>query len=273
MRSNAATTRTMLNLRPGDVITGLKLEKYKDHKILVLGRQGDGYFDFSKAGQAINIQKDSLGPYRWEERDSVFRSKEGAAQSLIGSDAKVLEGSGMVQLGWYRQMPTNSVTCVHIDPDNMLGTVSEPGTMAKMNALLDRSKSGTAAEHIRDVTLAIEMIFAGSELALTERHLCLLHILINGAARVRASKISQTSGIDILMGIMGMGGGMPSDLDAIFGDMGKATGSRSRGPFPFGFGNTRDGGLDAALGEILAQAARSERHRTPPRPGETRAAR
>src|SRR3989338_2309400 len=96
MRSNAATTRTMLNLRPGDVITGLKLEKYKDHKILVLGRQGDGYFDFSKAGQAINIQKDSLGPYRWEERDSVFRSKEGAAQTLSAQMRRCLKAPA-----WY----------------------------------------------------------------------------------------------------------------------------------------------------------------------------
>lgn len=188
-KSHKSVARQMFNLRPGDVITGLNCggADCSNRKILVLARCGGDYFDFSRRDNDINIARDPEGPYRWNEQEEVFRNAKGLAHDHIGLDSVVLEGAGLVQLGWYRELKDSSAARYFIEPSNLLGTVNEPGTIAKILALMNRS-GDDPVEHVKNMSLALDLIFAGSETALDERRMRLLHVLVNSNAAMRADR-------------------------------------------------------------------------------------
>ncbi len=204
----------MFNLRPGDVITGLNCggADCSSRKILVLARCGDDRFDFSRRDNSINIIRDLEGPYRWNEQEEVFRNAKGVAHDHIGPDAVVLEGAGLVQLGWYRELKDSSAARFFIEPGNLLGTVNEPGTIAKFTALMNRS-GDDPAEHVKNMSLAMDLIFAGSETVLDERRMRLLHVLVNSDAAMRSERhldgIRQSMKSDFFGRIFGGSGEAP----------------------------------------------------------------
>lgn len=203
-KSHKSVARQMLSLRPGDVITGLKCggDDCSSRKILVLARCGNDHFDFSQWADDINIVRDPEGPYRWNEQEEVFRNANGVAHDHIGPDAVVLESAGLLQLGWYRELKSSSAARFFIEPSNLLGVVSEPGTLAKIEALMNRSVDDPV-ERVKNVSLAMDLIFAGNEMVLDERRMRLLHILVNFAATVQVRGIHRSTADDLMSQLFG----------------------------------------------------------------------
>lgn len=204
-KSNTAISRRMSSLRPGDVITGLSCcQECNKLNILVLGRQGDGFFDFSLKSQNIGILRDPNGPYRWDERAMCFVNKDGHMHDHIDKTAVIIEGAGLVELGWYRQLPLYGAVRHRISPRGLMGPIDEPGTLAKVSALLEGAQNSD--EYVAGVSLAIDMIFAGHEHVVDERRMRLLQALINMAAEVQNKRTRSPGPLDFAAMLGEMGG-------------------------------------------------------------------
>ncbi len=210
--------RAMNGLRPGDVLTNLNCSGCQNRKILVLAHVGDDRYDFSVRADEVNIIRDREGPWRWVEHERLFRNKDGVAHDHIGSDVEVLEGAGLRELRWYRELPNPGLARFHIDPKNALGNFRDPATEAKLEALLNRS--GDNEGFARDLQQAIELIFAGGPDVLDERRMRYLVTLANASGQ----RLGRSRGIGDILGavIMGGAGGMvdlPPELRAVFGGL------------------------------------------------------
>lgn len=233
--------RIMNGLRPGDVLTNLNCRGCQDRKILVLARVGEDRYDFSVRANEINIIRDSDGPWRWNESEQVFRNRAGTAHDHIGAEVEVLEGAGLRELAWYRELPNPANARFRIDPRQALGAFQEPGTMAKLEAIINRSDDD--AGFARDLQQAIELIFAGNADAVDERRMRYLVTLIHAAGQ----KFGRGRGLgvdDILSAVIMRGGGMMADLPPELREMfgGLASRRRERG------GNSRDHASAARAG-------------------------
>lgn len=225
--SNSAVSRRMLTLRPGDVITGLGCcPLCKNMKILVLGRQGDGFFDLSLKSEHLDIVRDQQGPYRWDERVMRFVSEGGrVTHHHIDKTATILEGAGLIEIGWFRQLPKYDAARHQISPDGLMGAFTEPGVLAKVGALLKGATNSN--EHVAAVSLAIDLIFAGNEHVVDERRMRLLHVFINMVTSVRG-KSSAVPDMDAMLAAMALGDldspdGFMSALGAMIGGGGRRT--------------------------------------------------
>ncbi len=176
-------TRIMRTLRPGDVITNLDCPKHRHHRILVLASRGGTKFDFSmKASNDLNIIRDPNGPYHWNDVEQTFENDSGDDYGHVGADTVVLQGAGLEEVEWYRSLPPAQSDRFFINPKNLTGTKVDPGTLAKIEALLNRvgDEDDDGAQQVRNVSHALELIFAGTG-ALDARRASLMQLLINAS--------------------------------------------------------------------------------------------
>lgn len=210
--------RAMNGLRPGDVLTNLNCSGCHDRKILVLAHVGDDRYDFSVRADQINIVRDREGPWRWVEHERLFRNKDGVAHDHIGSDVEVLEGAGVRELQWYRELPNPGLARFHIDPANALGNFRDPATEAKLEAIINRSDDNEG--FARDLQQAIEFIFAGIPDVLDERRMRYLVTLANATGQ----RFGRSRGLGDILGAVIMSGaggrvGLPPELREMFGGL------------------------------------------------------
>ncbi len=212
--------RAMTGLRPGDVLTNLNCAGCQSRKILVLARVGDDRYDFSVRANEINIIRDTDGPWRWNEAEQLFRNRDGTAHDHIGSEVEVLEGAGLRELLWYRELPSPNLTRFQIDPRNALGAFLDPGMVAKLEAIINRSDDD--AGFARDLQQAVELVFAGSVDVVDERRMRYLVTLIHSVGQ-KLGRTSRGMGMGDILGavIMGAGGqeGLPPELREALGGL------------------------------------------------------
>lgn len=240
--SNRQLNRAMNGLRPGDVLTNLNCHGCQGRKILVLARVGEDRYDFSARADEINIVRDREGPWRWHESEQVFRNRDGTAHDHIGSEVEVLEGAGLRELAWYRELPNPGLARFHIDPRNALGHFRDPSTEAKIEAIINRSDDNEG--FARDLQQAVEFIFGSSSEMIDERRMRYLVSLVHAAGQ----KFGRSRGLgvdDILGAVIMSGGGMMGDLPPELREALGGLHSRSRRERG---GNGRDHHASAARG-------------------------
>jgi hypothetical protein len=214
----ANINRVMTQLRPGDVITDLDCPGCRQKQVLVLARAGDDYFDFSMRAPHISIIRDTSGPWRWTSHRQRFVSKAGKVYDHIAADATVLEGAGMLELTWYRELQNAPNPRFPIRLNDLFDSVaSEPGLRLKIEALLNREPKDEA----RNMMRMIDLIFAGAETAVTEKRMRLLMLTMKSFER-RGTLIGGLStglgdGPGVLLAKQLSGGKLPGGLEAIFG--------------------------------------------------------
>ncbi len=210
-KSHARLSRIMQNLRPGDAITNLDCPVHRNHRILVLASCGGTWFDFSvKSVGALSIVRDTKGPWRWDDHAEAFVNHDGRQYGHVGPETIVQQGAGIEQLQWYRDLPAPEADRWYIDPDDLIGTAGDPGTIAKLEALLARPDEGDGRQQIRNTSHVLEMILGGTG-ALDARRMRLLHVLINSCVgMVQQSRASQGRRSSLPPG-------MPPELAALFG--------------------------------------------------------
>lgn len=212
--------RAMSSLRPGDVLTDLACGGCRDRKILVLARAGEGRYEFSERADEINIVRDQKGPWRWVEHRLHFENDRGEIHDHIGAEVRLLEGAGLMQLQWYRELPAPEQARFHIDPKNALAHFTDPAMEAKLVALLNREAEGNNAEFARNLQQAIDLIFGGATHAVDERRMRHLVVLAHAVGQKLARSSRGPSIADILGAFVGGQG--PSEEDfarALFGGM------------------------------------------------------
>lgn len=200
-------TRVMRSLRPGDVITNLNCPEHQYHRILVLASRGGTKFDFSlKAGENLNIIRDPRGPYHWDDTGQTFVNDRGDHYGHIGPDTVVLQGAGLEQVDWYRSLPAPQSDRFFINPRNLSGTLADPGTLAKIEALLNREgdEDDGGAQQVRNMSHVLDLIFAGTG-ALDARRASLLQLVINGAVcAAKESRHRESLGIEDILEFMSL---------------------------------------------------------------------
>lgn len=205
-------SRIMRTLRAGDVITNLNCPKHRHHRVLVLARSGGTKFEFSlKAAEDLNIIRDPRGPYHWDDENQTFVNDAGRGYGHIGKDTVVLEGAGREQVEWYRSLPPAQSDRFFINPNNLLGTNADPGTLAKIEALLSREgdEDDGGAQQVRNMGHVLDLIFAGTS-ALDARRASLLLLVINSQVHAAKADQRESAGIEDLLGSL-------MSLDAMMG--------------------------------------------------------
>lgn len=183
-KSHSRLSRNMRNLRPGDVITNLDCVVHRSSRVLVLARRGDTWFDFSeKADGQLLIVRDAHGPWRWDDGAETFVNNDGEEYGHISPDTIVQEGAGLEQVQWYRELPAPESDRWFISPRHMLDAVGDPGTLAKLEAILARQKGADPEQSIRNLSHALELIFAGTGV-LDNRRMRLMHVLMHSQSRL-----------------------------------------------------------------------------------------
>lgn len=221
-------TRAMNGLRPGDVLTNLNCPGCSSRKILVLARAGDDRYDFSVRHDNINIVRDRNGPWRWNEHEQVFRNKEGDAHDHIGAEVEVLEGAGLRELQWFRELPNPAHVRFRINPRDAMASFIEPSTVAKMEAIINRSGADDVAGFAADMQQAIDLIFVGSTDVVDERRMRYLVTLTHSVAH-KITENSRKRGLQEIFGSVIMGG--PDGLaELLRGGLGNLDDELGRGP-------------------------------------------
>jgi len=191
-----------------------------------------------KSTGALSIVRDTDGPWRWDEQAETFVNHGGDEYGHIGSETIVQEGAGIEQVQWYRELPAPEADRWYIDPSD-IGTAGDPGTLAKLEALMKRPDEGDGHQQIRNISHVLEMILSGTG-ALDARRVRLLQVLINIVA-VAADRGGRMRSDD----------GMPPELAALFGAMGGL--GRRR---PEGGGEDGQSGRRGPLMDLFAEIER-----------------
>ena len=248
-KSHSRLSRIMRSLRPGDVITNLDCIVHRHARVLVLSSRGGGWFEFSEKAEAqLLIVRDTNGPWRWDDTMETFVNHDGQEYGHISPDTIVQEGAGLEQVQWYRELPAPESDRWFISPRHMLDAAGDPGTLAKLEALLARQKGANAEQQIRNLSHALELIFAGTG-ALDNRRMRLMHVLLHSQSRI-SRRERQT---DDLMGTLfgdeegELPEGMPPSLVALIAALGglgqrRESGGRERGRRQRGNGHDHSAG-------------------------------